>query len=105
MELSPHPSCESENSAEKEAVAAGSLKGLSLSVSQNSLYLSQETTLAIISYQGFLRGIIEVALFFLCRMGIIELQQRAYGPLRIDTFPSESDSGTMRNVLNGGVLA
>ena len=28
-----------------------------------------------------------------------------FGPLRIDTFPSESDSGTMRNVLNGGVLA
>ena len=93
------------NSAEKEAVVAASKLAPSLSVSQNPLYLSQETTLAIISYQGFLRGIIEVALFFLCRMGIIELQQRAYGPLRIDTFPSESDSGTMRNVLNGGVLA
>ena len=94
------------NSAEKEAVVAASKLAPSLSVSQNPLYLSQETTLAIISYQGFLRGIIEVALFFLCRMGIIELQQRAYGPLRIDTFPSESDSGTMRKVFNGGgVLA
>ena len=93
------------NSAEKEAVVAASKLAPSLSVSQNPLYLSQETTLAIISYQGFLRGIIEVSLFFLCRMAKVELQQRAYAPLRIDTFPSESDSGTMRNVLNGGVLA
>ena len=37
-------------------------------------------------------------------MGIIEHQLRAYGPLRIDTFPSESDSGTMRKVLKWGVV-
>ena len=42
------------NSAEKEAVVAASKLAPSLSVSQNPLYLSQETTLAIISYQGFL---------------------------------------------------
>ena len=62
MELSPHPLVR--NSAEKEAaVVAASKLALCLSVSQNSLYLSQETTIAIISYQGFLRGIIEVCYF------------------------------------------
>ena len=61
--LSPHPPARVRNSAEKEAVVAARKLAPSLSVSQNSLYLSQETTLAIISYQGFLRGIIEVCYF------------------------------------------
>ena len=51
----------------------------SLSVSQNSLYLSQETTLAIISYQGFLRGIIEVVFFFIHAYGEVEHQLREHG--------------------------
>ena len=34
----------------------------------------------------------------------LELQLRAYAPHRIDTFPSDSDSGTMRKVLNWGVV-
>ena len=46
----------------------------SLSVSQNPLSLSQETTLAIISYQGFLRGIIEVVFFFIHAYGEVEHQ-------------------------------